>query len=79
LTNTWSDKTKNHFLNLLTKKVSFISQNPEMYPKSDNMPEIRKCVVTKQSLLFYQINQESQSIEIISIQDARSNPNCFLK
>jgi plasmid stabilization system protein ParE len=71
LQNKWSVRVKDKFLYLLEKKISQLSKNPSMYEASKSK-DVRKCVVTHQTILYYRIKENE--IEIITIQDSRRNP-----
>jgi hypothetical protein len=47
-----------------------------MYPASKIKMNVRKCVVTKHTIVYYKVN--AKELEIITIQDSRQNP-AFLK
>ena len=44
-------------------------QNPKLYEASQKRKSIFRCVITKQSIMYYRVNKET--IEIITIQDSR--------
>ena len=68
----FSIKSKKEFINKLMKATKQISQYPNSFPQSEYLPNLYKCVVTKQTVLFYRILEND--IEIITITDARQNP-----
>lgn len=68
----WSVRIKNKFLTLLETKIEQIKITPEMYEASSKRKSIRRCVIGKQTSLYYRIKKEE--IEIITIQDNRANP-----
>ena len=70
----WSARTANKFLHLLNKKVKQIAINPEMYEVSNKKKGIRRCVVTKHTIMYYQIKATEKEIEIATFQDSRRNP-----
>ncbi len=68
----WSIRVRDNFRKKLIKVVEQIANNPELFSPSTIKKNVRRCVVTKQTSLYYRIlNQE---IEIITIQDNRKNP-----
>jgi plasmid stabilization system protein ParE len=69
----WSVRTANKFLHLANKKVKQIAINPEMYELS-NKKGIRRCVLTKQTIMYYRIKTREKEIEIVTFQDSRKNP-----
>lgn len=53
--------------------ILIINKNPDTFVKSEINKEIRKCVISKQTTLYYSYN--SKEIRILSIFDTRQNPN----
>ena len=70
--NKWSEKSKIKFLHLLNENFNRIQKNPELFPISV-FEELRKCVVSKQTSIFFLI--EKNKIYIVSVFDTRQNPN----
>jgi len=68
----WSSKSKNDFIKKLERAITQISKLPVCCPKSKLFPGLFKCVVTKQTTLYYRIKDET--IEIITLFDTRQNP-----
>ena len=71
----WNLKVRNDFIEKLTSKVDQISEQPESCPQSTEFKGLYKCVVTKQTTLYYRINSDKKEIEIITIFDTRQNPD----
>ena len=72
LNSKWSEKTSKKFLNKLKENIDLIKLNPELFPISE-FEELRKCVVSKQTSVFFII--EKNKIYIVSVFDTRQNPN----
>ena len=72
LNSKWSEKTSKKFLNKLKENIDLIQINPELFPISE-FEELRKCVVSKQTTVFFII--EKNKIYIVSVFDTRQNPN----
>ena len=68
----WSIKVKDNFVIKLDKYIETIKNYPESFPESVLENGLRKCVITKQTTLFYRFN--SESINIVTIFDTRQNP-----
>ena len=68
----WSLKVKNEFIEKLDRCVLQISQHPESCPVSGEFPGLYKCVVTKQTTLYYRI--EEKEIQVITFFDNRQDP-----
>jgi plasmid stabilization system protein ParE len=60
----------------LAKKIydccKLIENNPELFSFSDYNNSLRKCVVSKQTTVFYQIRKDN--IVVVSVFDTRQNP-----
>ena len=67
----WSLKIAEDFLEILDNKLNSILLFPKAYPQIEAKPEIRKCVLTKQVILYYRISEKS--IDIITLFDSRQN------
>jgi plasmid stabilization system protein ParE len=52
--------------------ISQISVNPFLFPVSDKLKQIRRCVISKQTTLYYRFNGEF--IEIVSFRGNMMNP-----
>ena len=70
----WNLKTRDRFIQKLTEKINQISSQPDSCPKSKEFDGLYKCVVTKQTTLYYRILHQSDEIEIITLFDTRQNP-----
>ncbi len=75
----WGDKVKAEFLIKLTRKIEQISSNPESCPKSMQFGGIYKCIITKQTTLFYRVNFDKDEIEIITLFDSRQDPDKLIR
>ena len=71
----WNVKVRDKFINRLTDKLNQISSYPKSCPQSDNFKGLFKCVVSKQTTLYYRIQIEKQEIEIITFFDSKQNPD----
>lgn len=69
----WNLKTRDKFLSKLNDKIKQISIQPQSCPKSSQFKNLYKCVVTKQTTIYYRIAIEKKEIEIITIFDTRQN------
>lgn len=58
---------------LFEKIILQISINPEMYPIYNKRRNIRKCVISKQTSLYYRIS--GKYIELVSFRGNLMNPN----
>lgn len=67
----YSNKVKLDFLVRLSEKLLFIEKMPFMYPVSFNNPRVRRCVIHKNALCYYEVGDEK--IYILSIIDTRTD------
>lgn len=67
----WSAQSNLKFLKRLDSKIQVIQKNPKIFPQSELQTGLRKCVVTKQASLLYEI--QSDSIFILTIIDTRQD------
>ena len=72
LENEWSTKVKHNFILKLDKSLKQIQKLPDSFPESEKIKGLRKCVVTKQTTVFYRYSDTS--IDVITIFDNRQNP-----
>lgn len=68
----WSIKVKNEFVVKLDKSIAIIKEKPESFPSSEKEKGLRKCVVTKQTTLYYRFDKSK--ITVVTLFDTRQNP-----
>src|SRR6218665_2071423 len=73
----WSERIKNKFISNLDKVIYLIQIEPEIFPKSELNKNYRKCVLSKQTTIYYKYN--TKRVEIITFFDTRQNPNKIKK
>ena len=73
----WSLKSKTDFVRKLDKSIIQKSKHPVSSPESKKFTGLYKCVVTKQTTIFYRI--KSETVEIITLFDTRQNPTKLFK
>ena len=73
----WSRRSREDFLSILQKRLKQISKQPQSCIKSDQFPNLCKCVVTHQTTLFYRI--KSNEIEIVTVIDNRQDPEKIVR
>jgi plasmid stabilization system protein ParE len=77
LVENWSPKVKSDFVKKLDNSIEIIKTQPESFPESEKKIGLRKCVVTKQTTLYYRYN--SKRIDIVTIFDTRQDPSKLKK
>ncbi|MDP2061214.1 MAG: type II toxin-antitoxin system RelE/ParE family toxin [Flavobacteriaceae bacterium] len=73
----WSTKVKHEFILKLDKSLKQIQKLPDSFPESEKIRGLRKCVVTKQTTVFYKYSETT--IDVITIFDNRQNPKSLKK
>tara|TARA_R110002124_G_scaffold286310_1_gene466832 strand:- start:16169 stop:16480 length:312 start_codon:yes stop_codon:yes gene_type:complete len=73
----WAEDSKNKFLKDLNTKLDSIKENPKAFPASTLEPKVRKCVVTRQTTILYEIQDDS--IFILTVVDNRQDPDKIKK
>ncbi|MCP4456904.1 MAG: type II toxin-antitoxin system RelE/ParE family toxin [Cytophagales bacterium] len=66
----WGDLAKQKFLLKLKTSLETLASFPQAHPKIN---EVYKCVITKQTSLYYRV--KSDTVEIITAFDNRQDPN----
>ena len=64
--------TQKKFVIKLDKAIGVAHKNPEIFPVSIYNKRVRKCVITKQSTVFYAFDDEN--VVILALFDTRQNP-----
>lgn len=72
LTDKWGNKTIKKFNDRLQSILELISERPEIYPSSGKKKQVRRCVISRQTSLYYQVKKDK--IELITLFDNRKNP-----
>lgn len=75
----WSPKVKEDFLKKLFGKINQISELPYSCPQSKEFKGLFKCIITKQTSLYYRVNLEKDELEIITLFDNRQIKEKFKK
>ncbi|PTX60097.1 plasmid stabilization system protein ParE [Kordia periserrulae] len=68
----WSEKVQSNFIKKLDSSINFIRSNPLMFTEIKKNTKIHRCVVTKQTTLFYKF--DAKAIYIIAFFDTRQHP-----
>jgi len=53
----WSTKVKHEFVLKLDKSLKQIQKLPDSFPESEKIRGLRKCVLTKQTTVFYKYSK----------------------
>lgn len=68
----WSERSAQTFLDKLDSKLESVRSSPKAFPESQVSKGLRKCVITKQTTVLYEIHQDV--IIVMNIIDTRQNP-----
>lgn len=68
----WSEKEIQNFNIKLNKAISLIAARPKLFRATNYRKSLRKCVLTKQTTLYYQ--EIDSVIYIVTLFDNRQNP-----
>ena len=73
----WSSRVRIKFAKKLYDSLNKIRNNPELFPKSEVNKKLHKCVVSKQTILFYRFTDKQ--VFIVSFFDTRQDPTKIKK
>jgi plasmid stabilization system protein ParE len=68
----WTEKEIKNFNFKLNKAINLISSRPKLFQATNSRKNLRKCVLTKQTTLYYQVLETG--IYIVALFDNRQNP-----
>ena len=69
----WGQQSSDNFKDRLREVLNRISENPALYQASKKKSNIRRCVVSKQTSLYYRVKK--REIELITFFDTRQHPS----
>lgn len=70
----WTNKEATHYLEKLEQLKIILSQDPFIFPVYDKVNAIRKAILTKHNIVYYQVNVKIKTITIITIFNVFQNP-----
>ena len=73
LENEWSEKVKIDFIDKLDRALHIIKSNPESFQKSELVNGLHKCVIARQTTIYYRYDNDF--VYIITLFNNRQNPN----
>ncbi|MDX9941721.1 MAG: type II toxin-antitoxin system RelE/ParE family toxin [Bacteroidales bacterium] len=73
----WSEKAKKDFIKKLDRSIHQITKHPDSTPESESVKGLHRCVVTKQTTLFYRY--DSKTIQVAALFDTRQHPDKLKK
>jgi plasmid stabilization system protein ParE len=72
LLETWTRKEIQNFARRLDKRLDLIVLNPRLFPKTSKRREVRKSVLTKHAVIYYET--KGNTVTIVTLFDPRQNP-----
>ena len=69
----WSVKDAENFIEKVNKKLTLLSKFPGIGRRSNKRKRVRKHLLTRQNMLFYEIKKDT--IFLLAIYDTRQNPD----
>lgn len=67
----WSLQSNLKFLERLDAKLEIIKSNPKVFPESEYEQGLRRCVITKQTSILYEIKDDV--ISVLTVIDNRQD------
>lgn len=68
----WSEKEVKNFAQKLDKRLVLISANPRLFPKTSRRKNVRRSVLTKHTVIYYETSTDT--IKIVALFDPRQRP-----
>lgn len=73
LTENWTEKEIKAFARRLDKRLDLISVNPNLFPRTTRRKNVRKCVLTKHTVIYYKT--DNKVVTLVALFDPRQNPS----
>ena len=68
----WTKREVSNFARQLDKRLELIVLNPQLYPMVEGRINIRRSVLTKQTIIYYEVKHDL--VTIVRLFPSRSNP-----
>ncbi|WP_276371538.1 type II toxin-antitoxin system RelE/ParE family toxin [Chryseolinea sp. H1M3-3] len=72
LSEKWTQKDIRNFVRRLDRRLELISGNPRLFPKTTKRKNIRRSVLTKHTVIYYDMKENS--VTVVTIFDPRQHP-----
>ena len=69
----WTNREIKKFAKLLDQKLKLVENNPLLFAETDKSNGLRRCVLSRQTTIYYRIIE--YEVRIITLFDNRQNPN----
>ncbi len=63
------------FLEQIREEEKILSIHPEAFRMINSEKQLRRTVVNKRTIIQYRVDKENKQVQIVSVFDARSNPD----
>ena len=73
LTENWTQNELRAFAKKLDKRLEIISLNPRLFPLTKKRKNVRKSVLTRQTVIYYEATKNR--VTIIALFDPRQDPS----
>lgn len=73
LEDNWTEKEIVNFIRKLDKRLNLISIYPKLFSKTKIRKNIRRSVLTKHNVIYYQF--ENKQVNILALFDSRQHPS----
>jgi len=70
----WTEREIGNFAQLLEENLQLISNNPSLFPYYDGEINVRRCVMSPQTTIYYREKKHDHKVVIITLFDNRQNP-----
>lgn len=71
----WPESVSESFLEAYETRLNLLREMPWLYPITERRPGVRRCLIGKQTALFYQVHEEAETVEVLAVRDTRSDPD----
>ena len=71
LTQSWSEKIKTDFLVTLSEKLMLLETNPFIYRKSISKPNLRECIVNKNVIIYYAVDEVEREVVVLALRNTK--------
>ena len=69
----WTEKEVQQFKSKLSNQLDIIKKYPFIFPKSDRNPRLRKAVLSKHTIIFYEV--QGYQLNLVYLFQTRMNPS----
>jgi len=73
----WSAKVKHEFIQKLDKSLVQIQKYPDSFPVSGKISGLRKCLITRQTTMFYKYSDTT--VDVVIVFDDRQSPESLIE